>query len=179
MGDFSVTVAGGTLVIDAEGDGLDSNGTATISGGTVVVNGPTGSGNGALDVNGTFHVTGGELLAAGSAGMLVAPSADSEQGWLSATLDAAVEASTVLSIVDAEDSVVATFVASKSVQNVVFSSADIESGQEYRIYIGGTASGSTTGGLGESGELGSAAVSTTVTAGEAPAGGEGQGRGPR
>ena len=80
VGDYTVTVTGGTLTIDSEGDGLDSNGTAAITGGTVVVNGPESNGNGALDVNGSLEVRGGELLALGSAGMVVTPSTDSGAG---------------------------------------------------------------------------------------------------
>ncbi|GGN66474.1 hypothetical protein GCM10010112_28900 [Actinoplanes lobatus] len=178
VGDFSVTVNGGTLVIDSEGDGLDSNGTASITGGTVVVNGPEGNGNGALDVNGSFTISGGTLLAAGSAGMVVAPGTDSEQGWLSATLDSAVEAGTTVQITDGDGKVVATYVTTKTVQNVVFSSASITSGQQYTVYTGGTATGANTGGLRASGKLGSATEVATVTAGEAPAGGHG-GRQPR
>ena len=59
VGDYSVDISGGTLTINSQGDGLDSNGNATISGGTVVVNGPSNDGNGALDVNGELAVTGG------------------------------------------------------------------------------------------------------------------------
>lgn len=85
-------VTGGTLVIDADGDGFDSNGTAEITGGTLVVNGPEAGGSGALDGNGSFTVSGGVLLAAGSAGMAVAPDEESGQGWLSATLDSSARA---------------------------------------------------------------------------------------
>jgi hypothetical protein len=162
-------------VIDAGGDGFDSNGTATISGGTVVVNGPTGDGNGVLDVNGTFEISGGVLVAAGSAGMAVAPGADSAQGWLSATFDSAVEADATLHIVDSDGAVVATFTTSKPIQNLVFSSAGIVTGEEYQIYLGGTGSGTSTGGLADAGDLGWAAVAATVTAGEAPAGSFGGG----
>lgn len=179
VGDFSLTVSGGTLVVNAEGDGLDSNGTASLTGGTVVVSGPTGDGNGALDVNGDFTVDGGTLVAAGSAGMVVSPSADSEQGWVSATLDAAVEAGTVIQIVDADQKVIATYTTGKAVQNVVVSSADITAGEEYTVSTGGTASGDTVGGLSSGGELGSATTVATVTAGEAAAGGLGGGGGPR
>ena len=91
-----LTINGGTLVVDADGDGLDSNGDATITGGTIVVNGPTTDGNGALDVNGTFTVSGGTLLAAGSSGMAVAPSTSSTQGWVAATLTTAVPAGTAV-----------------------------------------------------------------------------------
>ncbi|GAA0443946.1 hypothetical protein Aca07nite_52880 [Actinoplanes capillaceus] len=173
VGDFSVTVNGGTLVIDSEGDGLDSNGTASITGGTVVVNGPQGDGNGALDVNGSFTISGGTLLAAGSAGMVVAPGTDAEQGWLSATLDSAVEAGTTVQITDGDGTVVATYVTTKTVQNVVFSSPAITSGQQYTVHTGGTATGASTGGLYASGKLGRATEVATVTAGQAPAGGRG------
>ena len=64
-----VVITGGTLSIDAEGDGLDSNGNVTMSGGIVIVNGPTQGGNGALDYNGTFEITGGTLVAAGTTDM--------------------------------------------------------------------------------------------------------------
>ncbi len=141
VGDYSLTITGGTLVVDAEGDGLDSNGTVAMTGGTVVVDGPANSGNGALDVNGDFTVDGGTLVAAGSAGMVVSPSADSKQGWVSATLDNAVEAGTVIQIVNADNEVIATYTTSKRVQNVLLSTADISSGEEYSIYTGGTASG--------------------------------------
>ncbi|WP_406488430.1 carbohydrate-binding domain-containing protein [Streptomyces phaeochromogenes] len=176
VGDFKLTVSGGTLVVDSEGDGLDSNGTAEITGGTVVVNGPQQGGNGALDVNGDFGISGGVLLAAGSAGMAVAPSTDSEQGWLSATLDSSVPAGTTLHVVDSDGKVVATYVTSKSIQNVVYSSSAVKSGEKYEIYSGGTKSGTGTGGLAASGTLGSAERIATVTAGEAPEGGFGGGR---
>ncbi|GIE31442.1 hypothetical protein Ait01nite_044870 [Actinoplanes italicus] len=176
VGDFSVVVNGGTLVIDSEGDGLDSNGTASITGGTVVVNGPEGNGNGALDVNGTFTISGGTLLAAGSAGMVVTPGADSAQGWISATLDSAVAAGTTVQIADGDGTLVGTYVTGKTVQNITYSSPRIKTGQSYTISTGGTASGTSTGGLAASGRLGSAAKIATVTAGQAPSGG-GQRRG--
>lgn len=170
-GDFSVTVNGGTLVINSNGDGLDSNGTASITGGTVVVNGPEGDGNGALDVNGTLTVSGGTLLAAGSSGMVVTPAAESAQGWISATLDSTLAAGTTVQITDAGGTVVGTFTTSKAVQNITYSAAAIKSGAQYTISTGGTATGSSTGGLAESGTPGSATTVATVTAGEAPAGG--------
>ncbi|UJV46743.1 hypothetical protein CVT30_21960 [Streptomyces sp. AMCC400023] len=177
VGDYTAKVTGGTLVLNSQGDGFDSNGTAEITGGTIVVNGPEAGGNGALDVNGSFTVSGGTLLASGSAGMVVAPDEESEQGWLSATLDASVEAGTTLHIVDADGDIVASYVTSKTIQNVVYSGAGIESGEEYGVYAGGSTSGSDTGGLAGSGKLGSAEKIATATAGEAPEGGFGGGPG--
>jgi hypothetical protein len=175
-GDFSVVVNGGTLVIDSEGDGLDSNGTASITGGTVVVNGPEGNGNGAVDVNGSFTVSGGTLLAAGSSGMVVTPGTDSSQGWISVTLDGTVAAGTTVQITDGDGTVVGTYVTSKKVQNITYSSSKIKTGETYTISAGGTATGASTGGLAASGTLGSASEIATVTAGQAPAGGQRRGR---
>lgn len=171
VGDFTLTIAGGTVVVNADGDGFDSNGTAKITGGTLVVNGPTMNGNGALDVNGSFEISGGVLVAAGSAGMAVAPDTGSAQGWLSATFDSAISAGTTVHITDSSGKMLATFVPAKSVQNLVYSSAEIKSGSSYKVYTGGSASGSDTGGLRASGSLGSATAVATVTAGQAPSGG--------
>jgi hypothetical protein len=175
VGDFSLKVTGGTLVIDADGDGFDSNGTAEITGGTLVVNGPEAGGNGALDVNGGFTVSGGVLLAAGSAGMAVAPDEESGQGWLSATLDSTVAAGTTLHIVDSDGKVIASYVTAKAIQNVVYSSAALKSGSEYRIWSGGKASGEESGGMYPAGDLDGADEIATVTAGDAPEGGFGGG----
>ncbi|MCX5332762.1 MULTISPECIES: carbohydrate-binding domain-containing protein [unclassified Streptomyces] len=175
VGDYSLKVTGGTLVIDADGDGFDSNGTAEITGGTLVVNGPETGGNGALDVNGSFTVSGGVLLAAGSAGMAVAPDEESGQGWLSVTLDSTVEAGTTLHVVDSDGEVVASYVTSKAIQNVVYSSSALKSGSEYRIWSGGKASGEESGGMYAAGDLDGADEIATVTAGDAPEGGFGGG----
>lgn len=161
VADATVTVTGGTLTISSEGDGLDSNGNASITGGTVVVNGPEQPGNGALDVNGTLDVSGGTLTALGSAGMVVTPDADSAQGFVAVTLDAAVPAGTTLELLDDDGAVVATVTTAKTTQTVVLSAADVTDGATYTVSSGGT-------------DLG------TGTAGEEATGGMGGGgRGPR
>ncbi len=150
-----LVINGGSLEVWSSGDGLDSNGTATITGGDITVHGPTTEGNGALDVNGTFEVTGGTLLAVGSAGMMVTPSADSGQGWVATALDTPGASGDEVVITDQEGEVVATYTLPKGFASVVFSSADIEPSGRYTIAVNGIAS--------------------TVTAGESPAGD----RGPR
>lgn len=47
--DYQLHINGGTIVMYAQGDGLDSNGIAVMTGGTAIVHGPTGNGNGAID----------------------------------------------------------------------------------------------------------------------------------
>jgi len=150
---LNLVINGGTLEVWSSGDGLDSNGYATITGGDIVVYGPTTDGNGALDVNGTFEITGGTLVAAGSSQMLVAPSIDSDQGWLATALAGTATAGSEVVITDADGTEVATYTIEKDFASVVFSSADVEQGSTYTVTVDGT--------------------ETTVTAGEAPAGGGG------
>jgi hypothetical protein len=146
-----LAVNGGTLEVWASGDGLDSNGSATITGGDITVWGPTTDGNGALDVNGTFEVSGGTLLATGSSGMMVAPSTDSAQAWIATALSATAAAGSEVVITDADGDEVAAYTPEKDFASVVLSAANLEQGATYAVTVDGT--------------------STTVTAGEAPAGG--------
>ncbi|MFJ4029745.1 carbohydrate-binding domain-containing protein [Paenarthrobacter sp. NPDC089989] len=162
-GDYTVDVSGGTLTINSEGDGLDSNGSATISGGTVVVNGPTNDGNGAMDVNGDLTVTGGTVAAAGSAGMAVSPGTTSTQSGVQLTFNSSVAAGTPIHIVDSSGKVVATFVTTKTIASLVYSSSAITDGQTYTVYTGGSAdakAGLTTGSIDGAESMG------TVTAGQ-------------
>ncbi|KRE46025.1 hypothetical protein ASG92_11350 [Arthrobacter sp. Soil736] len=163
VGDYTVDVSGGSLTINSQGDGLDSNGNATVSGGTVVVNGPENDGNGALDVNGELAVSGGTVAAAGSSGMAVTPGSSSTQSGVQVTFGSTQPAGTTVQLADADGKLVATFVTAKSAASLVFSSAAIEAGKEYTVYTGGTAK--VESGLGE-GSLNGAQKLGTVTAGE-------------
>ncbi|WP_296667026.1 carbohydrate-binding domain-containing protein [Demequina sp.] len=140
-------ITGGTWYIDADGDGLDSNGSASMTGGTVVVAGPTGNGNGALDVNGTFDISGGTLAAAGSSGMLVSPDAAGDQGVLTVAFASTVAEGTVITVTDADGEHVASFVTTKSAQSLVLSTPGIVTGDSYTISVGGTVSGDDVDGL--------------------------------
>ncbi|MFE5292088.1 carbohydrate-binding domain-containing protein [Isoptericola sp. NPDC056618] len=150
----SLTITGGTLHVDAEGDGLDSNGVTVVSGGDVVVEGPTNGGNGALDSAGGSTVSGGTVLAVGSAGMAEAFDEDSTQGWVALTADATLEAGTEVAVVDADGTEVATITLSKTAQSVVYTGPEITDGDTYTLIADGD-------------EVG------TATAGEEPAGGMG------
>jgi hypothetical protein len=64
---------GATVYVNAEGDGVDSNGDITMDGGNLVVAGPSSGGNGSLDFDGSFSFTGGNLIAVGSNSMAQVP----------------------------------------------------------------------------------------------------------
>lgn len=139
-----LNISGGTIVVNAGGDGLDSNGDATISGGSVTVFGPTNDGNGSLDTNGDLTVTGGELWAIGSSGMAEAPSTSSAQGWVQANVD--VQAGEEVRVSDASGGTVATLKAVKDAQNVVYSSPSIDSASTYNVNDTEVSANTATGG---------------------------------
>ena len=145
MGQFSsgvsLAISGGYVYVNADGDGLDSNGSISISGGTIIIDGPANGGNGALDSNGEIVVTGGLLVAAGNSQMAEAPSSSSTQNSISAAFDSAFEAGTAITLLGENGEEIVCFKSANSFNHIVISSPDIESGKTYTFYTGGTYSG--------------------------------------
>ncbi|GGA29609.1 carbohydrate-binding domain-containing protein [Paenibacillus physcomitrellae] len=164
--DGTLTISGGYLVVDASGDGLDSNGSIVMSGGTAIVNGPTNSGNGALDYNGTFEQSGGVLIAAGSSGMAQAPSTDSKQLAVQMTFPDTLKAGTLVTLADSTGHAVAAFAPSKTFNSIVFSSPELKAGESYTISTGGTSSGAEKDGLYDSGTTNGSTKVVTFTLGD-------------
>ncbi len=76
-------IKGGRCYAEANGDGVDSNGSIEMSGGIVIENGPTSGGNGVFDIGDSgchFTITGGTLIGAGTSDMAVTPTV-SGQGY--------------------------------------------------------------------------------------------------
>ena len=145
-GTGQININGGNIVVDASGDGIDANGSITMTDGVVFVNGPTNSGNGALDYDGSFDIKGGTLIAAGSLGMAQAPSSSSTQNSVSLALPQ-VSAGTVVNIESSDGNSILTFEVSKSCQSMVISSPDLETGKTYSVSTGGTSTGTKTNGI--------------------------------
>ena len=133
---LQIILEGGTLTVDAEGDGIDSNGTVTISGGSLVVNGSVHDGNGPLDASGDITITGGTVWALGTSDMLQGFAQGSTQASITANI--AGTAGQTLIILDANGKEVARQTASKDFQAVIMSSADLVDGQTYTIQVDGT-----------------------------------------
>ncbi|UJH70689.1 hypothetical protein L0A91_00955 [Ornithinimicrobium sp. INDO-MA30-4] len=109
----------------------------SISGGATTVYGPTTNWQGALDSNGTFTISGGDLLAVGSAGMVINPEVDSQQGWFSLNLVDVIPTDTEIELQESNGSTLNTFSTIKDTQNVTFSSADVSAGETYTVVIDG------------------------------------------
>lgn len=136
--DNKITINGGTIIVNAMGDGLDSNGSIYMTGGAVTVYGPTSNGNGSIDYDREFNITGGTLVAIGSSGMAQTPSDDSTQNSVMINFTELKEANSKISLKDSEGNIILTFNAEKQYQSIVMSSPDIKTDKSYTLFIGDT-----------------------------------------
>lgn len=133
--DAAINVSGGHVTVNAEGDGIDSNGVTTLSGGTLIVNGPSQDGNAALDTNGDLLLNGATVLSGSTADMFEAPSTNSTSGYLKLTNSSGFEQGSTVQVADSSGKVVANYKVTKSnVQLVLVSSSSIVKGQSYTVY---------------------------------------------
>ena len=157
-----ITIGGGYIVVNASGDGIDSNGNIVISGGTVLVSGPADNGNGAFDYGGEATVSGGTVILCGSSGMAQGFSDKSEQASFMYTLDSSASAGSSVALTDENGNVLASFIPAKQYNNVVISTPSLKNGSSYKLVIGGTVSGADKNGYASSGSVSSAAQTLDI-----------------
>lgn len=144
--DHLIQITGGYVSVNSLGDGLDSNGSFVMTDGTVVVNGPTDDGNGQIDYVETFEISGGVLIAAGSTKTQTS-SETSGQYAILMTYSEAQAAGTIVHLEDSEGNTIATFAPEKDYQSLYISSPDLTKDSSYKLYSGGTSTGTETNGL--------------------------------
>lgn len=136
----NLVISGGEIHINAQGDGLDSNGNLSIEGGTTLIDGPESDKDGPLDYGnengGVCLISGGTVLAIGSAGMAQTFGAASSQPSFRAILDAPYQAGCALQISDSQGNLLIQHQTIKKGASVVFSSPDLEKGEDYLLEIG-------------------------------------------
>ena len=132
-------ITGGKITVNADGDGLDSNGNLRVEGGDITVNGPSNGGNGALDIGtengGEGVIAGGTLIALGTSSMAENFDSTSTQCAFLVTMNS-FGAGETITITDSQGTVLYTGVTVKSANSVVFSSADLVVGETYTVTIG-------------------------------------------
>lgn len=186
-----ITVSGGYTLINASGDGIDSNGTVTVTGGITLVSGPTNNGNGSFDYDGSATVSGGILIALGSSGMAQSFTSAQNQGAIF-TAFTTQQANTSLSLCDQNGNVIVSFAPAKAYQSAVITAPGIQSGSTYTLVAGGTLAAIDANGYAEGTTItgGTALATVTMTSnlygssggmggGMQPPGGGGGGRPPR
>lgn len=136
--DVYVKITGGTITVNAGGDGIDSNGNLYITGGTVYVAGPTSNGDGALDYEEEASITGGTLIAAGSSGMAQSMGSNSTQCSMLVNLSETIAAGSVISLKDSSGNVLISWTSPKQFSSVVISTAELAQGSTYALVTGDT-----------------------------------------
>lgn len=157
--DATISISGGSSILHVEGDGIDSNGSATISGGTVVVDGPSSGGNGATDATGGLTVTGGTLIQGDSGDMF-----EGMEGAY-ARFSASVSAGQTVTVTNSAGETVAEYSFTKRISAIVVAGDGVEEGQTYTLSIKGAESATATA------SSGAAAMGMGGGMGQPPAGG--------
>lgn len=161
-GNCTLAINGGYLAVNANGDGIDINGTITMTDGVVIVNGPTANDNGALD-HSSFRMTGGLLVAVGSSGMAQAPSTTSTQYSLLLNFSSTQTANQLIHIQNSSGTDILTFAPAKRYQSLAFSSSGLKYGSSYSVYLGGKSTGTVEDGLYSGGTYSGGSQYTTFT----------------
>lgn len=132
----NICISGGIINIDAEGDGLDTNGYVTVSGGELYITGPSNGGNGALDYGIDATITGGIVVAAGQSQMAQNFGKESTQGSILVNTSIQQNAGSDIILSDNEDNVLIRRTMNKKFNSVVISCPDIVDKGVYTVKLG-------------------------------------------
>ena len=131
--DYCIYVYGGNVYVNADGDGLDSNGNIVLNGGNVEVWGQSQGDNEPLDCDGSVSIKGATVLAAGNRGMGYIQPASGSQGYKA--VSGSIASGRTLTVATASNgSTVYQTKAPKSASYLFFSSPDTTS--SYAISAG-------------------------------------------
>ena len=130
-----IKISGGILYVNADGDGIDSNGNLYVTGGETYVDGPSDSANGALDYAGEAQITGGIFVAVGDSGMAMNFGEGSSQGVMLVNLSAG-HAEGQIVLKDGSGAELITYEPAKSYNSVVISCPEIKQNESYTLIAG-------------------------------------------
>ena len=134
--DAYILITGGTININANGDGIDSNGCIGITGGSVYVLGSSDNGNGAMDYGICAAITGCEIVAVGGSGMAQGFGDESTQCSALVNFDEWVDAGETITLTDSDGKEVLSYRVDKKFNSVVISTSDMKQGETYTLTVG-------------------------------------------
>lgn len=134
--DAYILITGGTININADGDGIDSNGYLGIAGGNVYVLGPSNNGNGALDYGIYAAITSGEMVAVGGSGMAQRFGDKSTQCSALVNFDEWIDSGETITLTDSNGNKLLTYKADKKFNSVLISTSDMKQGETYTLTAG-------------------------------------------
>lgn len=135
--DSLIQINGGTIHVDANGDGLDSNGYLEINGGAIYISGSVGNGDSAIDYGLEATISGGSIVAAGFSGMAEAFSSESQQYSILYKMQDTKAAGTSVVVRDSSGAEILSFTPDKEYNCLILSSPEMKEGETYTIEIDG------------------------------------------
>lgn len=139
-----LSINGGSVYVNAAGDGIDSNGYLYINGGSVVVDGPTNNGNGALDAGAQIVMSGGDAIAVGASGMATNLGTTSTVYNVSVYFATTQAKDTKIEIKDENGDTIISHTSAKTFSHMAVGTTKFEFGKTYSIYLNGLLSNSFT-----------------------------------
>jgi hypothetical protein len=131
----TLSIYEGTIKVNANGDGIDANGSVYVYGGKICVDGPTSDGDGALDYDKEFVIFGGTLVVLGSSGMAMGISNNSTQCGILVNLSKKYPVGDVITIINSKNEEILSYTANKSYSSICYSSNLLEKGKTYTLKI--------------------------------------------
>lgn len=138
MEEAGINISGGIVRVNAEGDGLDSNGHLAVSGGEVYVAGSLNNGDSALDYDIDAVISGGIVVAAGQGGMAQNFGSTSTQGTILINTEKTNAAGSEIALLDSGGKKLVSWTAEKDYNSVVISCPEIKDGETYTVRMGET-----------------------------------------
>lgn len=155
---------GYVFVSSTQGDAIDGNGDIYINGGVLVAHGPQSSPEVGLDVNGSCVVSGGFIVISGTnSNMTEGPSNSSTQRSVLLRSTQSVSPGTIFHIEDTSGNSLLTFAPIRRYYSIIFSNSQLVQGTSYRVYTGGSSTGTVRNGLYTGGTYTGGTLRTTFT----------------
>lgn len=141
---YLIEINGGQVYVDAQGDGLDSNGSVEVNGGSVVVYGADTGENAAVDfedeADGTFAINGGQVVALGQNVMVKKPTSGKYISFgIEDNLKVDIQKGDTVKILSEDGTEVVTIEAAKAANCVIYSDETIDPEGTYTLEVNGTA----------------------------------------
>lgn len=132
----TIKISGGTIYIQASGDGIDANGTLEITGGDITICGPNSGDTASLDFDLTGTISGGTVIATGASGMAQTFSS-ADQGVINYKASAQ-KAGTQVTLKDENGNIILSVTPVLDYSMIILTCPTLKSGETYTLIIGAT-----------------------------------------